>query len=371
MNPGFALYIHWPFCLSKCPYCDFNSHVADHIDHNRWRNALLAELDHYGEETAGRHLTSVFFGGGTPSLMKAATVEALLGRLNTWWSVDNDLEITLEANPTSIEAGRFREFGAAGINRVSIGVQSLDDKALRYLGREHNAGEAKSALELASRVFSRFSFDLIYALPEQTAKQWRIELEQALKLGGDHLSLYQLTIEPGTPFFRDGIKGMDDDRAADLFEITQEIMEPAGKPAYEISNHAATGSECRHNLTYWLGGDYVGIGPGAHGRLSDTAQTTATHQIHTPGAWLEAVEKKTHGTAKRRLLTPDIRAQELIVMGLRLRNGLDISRFDTVIEPKGLTQMINGGFVEQTGSNLRATPHGRLCLNAVLDRLLC
>jgi len=378
MDPGFALYIHWPFCLSKCPYCDFNSHVADHIDHTRWRDALLAELDHYGTETAGRKLTSVFFGGGTPSLMEADTIEALLGKLDTYWSRDENLEITLEANPTSIEAGRFRDFKAAGVNRVSIGVQSFDDTALGYLGREHSAREAMAALELADEIFSRFSFDLIYALPDQTAEGWRNELEGTLKLGGDHMSLYQLTIEPGTPFFRDGRKTLDEDHAADLFEITREIMEPAGKPAYEISNHACPGGECRHNLTYWLGGDYVGIGPGAHGRLTQSGQTTATHQIHNPGSWLESVTNKGHGTAKRRPLAPQIRAQELVMMGLRLTKGLEISRFEqqsvcrfeTVVDAGGLTQMIDGGFLEQTGDTLRTTPNGRLCLNAVLGRLL-
>jgi len=377
-DPGFALYIHWPFCLSKCPYCDFNSHVQAGVDHAQWRAALLDELDHYGKETSGRHLTSVFFGGGTPSLMAPGTAEALLDKLSTYWILDENLEVTLEANPTSIETQKFHDFRTAGINRVSIGVQSLNDGVLKFLGRGHSAIEARAALGIADNCFDRFSFDLIYARPGQTPESWRRELTEALELAGDHLSLYQLTIEPGTPFYRDHVETLDDDRAAGLYELTQALMEAANRPAYEISNHAEPGRECRHNLTYWRGGDYVGIGPGAHGRISHRGQTEATHQIHSPEAWLAAVKSRTHGTAKRRALTPEIRAQELIMMGLRLCGGFDTSSvldqtglaIADVIDETGQARLIEGGVLARSGRYLTVTPEGRLRLNGVIKMLL-
>ncbi len=377
-DPGFALYIHWPFCLSKCPYCDFNSHVCGNIDHTEWRDALLSELEHFGEETSGRHLTSVFFGGGTPSLMSPGTVGDLLDKLNVYWSLDDNLEVTLEANPTSIEAGKFRDFRAAGTNRVSVGVQALDNDTLKFLGREHSADEARAALSIARKTFDRCSFDLIYARPNQSPESWQTELAEALELAGDHLSLYQLTIEPGTPFYRDGVDTLDDDAAADLYELTQSLMEAANRPAYEISNHAEPGSECRHNLTYWRGGDYVGIGPGAHGRISNTGETVATHQIHNPEAWLSTVKARAHGTAKRRELTANVRAQELVMMGLRLRDGFDTSSIpqqtgttvSDIIDQQGQQRLVDGGFIEQSGEQIWATPEGRLRLNSVIGMLL-
>ena len=267
---GFGLYVHWPFCLSKCPYCDFNSHVRDGVDHGRWRAALLAELDHYGAATAGRRLTSIFFGGGTPSLMDPGTVGAVIARAGLHWRPAGDIEITLEANPTSVEAERLADFRDAGVNRVSLGVQSLDDDALRFLGRGHSAAEALRAVDLAAGLFARTSFDLIYARPGQDVAAWQRELDRALAHAGDHLSVYQLTIEPGTAFHQAHRRGdlavPSGDAAAALYEATQVALDAAGLPAYEISNHAAPGAACRHNLTYWRYGDYAGIGPGAHGR---------------------------------------------------------------------------------------------------------
>lgn len=377
-EPGFALYVHWPFCLSKCPYCDFNSHVRNEIDHPRWTSALLSELDHYGRETTGRRLTSVFFGGGTPSLMTPDTVATLLDKLSIYWILDDNLEVTLEANPTSIESQKFCDFRTAGINRVSMGIQALDDGVLKFLGRGHSAAEATAALDIARDSFARFSFDLIYARPDQTAESWRQELTAALALAGDHLSLYQLTIEPGTSFYRDEVKTLDDDRAADLYDLTQELMEAADRPAYEISNHAKPGQESRHNLTYWRGGDYVGIGPGAHGRISHGGHTEAAYQIHNPESWLSSVDADTHGTAKRRVLTPDMRAQELIMMGLRLRDGLDTSAISRqtgltvaeVIDDTARRQLIEGGILAASDGRLRVTADGRLRLNSVIRLLL-
>jgi len=373
-----ALYVHWPFCRSKCPYCDFNSHVREAVDQAEWQAALLSELDHFAKETSARTLTSVFFGGGTPSLMAASTVGAIIDKLCDIWRLDDNLEITLEANPTSIEAKKFRDFKAAGVNRVSIGVQSLNNQALAFLGREHSAKDAVKALAIAAGTFDRFSFDLIYARPGQSCDAWQTELQDALELAGDHLSLYQLTIEPGTAFHRDNLTVPEDDLAADLYALTQSIMGTANRPAYEISNHAKPGHECRHNLTYWHGGDYVGIGPGAHGRLTNGGATEATHQIHNPENWLNAVKAKAHGTAKRRPLSPAIRAQELVMMGLRLTDGLDMATLPRqtglavtdVIDEVGQKRMIDGGFVELNNGQLKATPDGLLRLNGVIKHLL-
>jgi oxygen-independent coproporphyrinogen-3 oxidase len=385
-NSTLGVYIHWPFCASKCPYCDFNSHVADTVDQGRWRNALLAELAHFASETKGRAVTSVFFGGGTPSLMDPDTTAALIDAVKSHWRTDPDLEVTLEANPSTAEARRFRNFREAGVNRLSIGVQSFDDGALRFLGRGHSAKEAEDALRLAAETFPRFSFDLIYGLPEQSAEDWARELDRALALvgalAGDHLSLYQLSIESGTPFHRDGVQATGDDLGAALYGITQDRLDAAGLPVYEISNHARPGFECRHNLDIWRGGDYVGAGPGAHGRLTrclaEAGGTETIYQIHGPERWLAAVEAGGHATAKRQPLTPAGRAEEILMTGLRLPGGIEGERFraltgkdiDAFISPDGLKRMIDGKYIEADDAGLRATPAGRLCLNEVLRQLL-
>ena len=376
-NATLSVYIHWPFCASKCPYCDFNSHVTDSVDSDRWRSALLAELAHFAAETRGRAVTSVFFGGGTPSLMDPDTAAALIEAVKSHWRTDPGLEVTLEANPSTAQiatgAGRFRNFFEAGVNRLSIGVQSFDDGALGFLGRGHSADEARDALRLAAETFPRFSFDLIYGLPDQTPDDWTRELDSALSLSGDHLSLYQLSIEPGTPFHRDGVRAVGDGLGAALYRITQEKMEQAGLPAYEISNHARPGFECRHNLDIWRGGDYAGVGPGAHGRLTGTSGTETIYQIHTPERWLAAVEAGGHATAKRKTLTPIERAEEILMTGLRLSEGIRrdrLAELENIIDASGLTRMIGGGFLENGGGGLRATLSGRLCLNEVLRQLL-
>ncbi|MCH7937196.1 MAG: coproporphyrinogen III oxidase [Proteobacteria bacterium] len=379
---GFGVYIHWPFCASMCPYCDFNSHVWDSIDHRRWRTALLSELNHFALETNGRTVTSVFFGGGTPSLMAPETAAALIAAVGKRWHTADDLEITLEANPSTAEAGRFRAFRDAGVNRLSIGVQSFRDETLSFLGRRHSVAEAKGALKMAADVFPRFSFDLIYGLAGQSPEDWGRELDEALEvaksLGAGHLSLYQLTIEPGTPFYRDGVKAAGGDAGAGLYGITQDKLIEAGLPAYEISNHARPGSECRHNLKIWRGGAYAGVGPGAHGRLPARKRTEALYQIHDPGRWLAAVERKGHGTAKRLALPRRARAEELLMTGLRLIEGVGRARFQSLtgrrvedtLDKDGLKRMTGGGFVEMDDRSLRATPAGLLCLNEVLRHLL-
>ena len=377
-NPGFGIYIHWPFCLSKCPYCDFNSHVADTIDQGRWRAALLRELEHFAALKPMTEVTSVFFGGGTPSLMDPGTAGALIERVAALWPVAPGLEITLEANPSTVEADRFRDFRAAGINRLSLGVQALDDDALRFLGRRHDAGEALRALDIAGTLFPRFSFDLIYARPGQTPAAWRAELDRALALAGDHLSMYQLTIEEGTAFAPAHARGEfqlpPEDEQAEMFEITRALTAQAGLPAYEVSNHARPGGECRHNLTYWLGGDYVGVGPGAHGRLNNAA----FRQHRAPDIWLGRVEANGHATQESEALDPATRAEELVMMGLRLVDGIDADTFAAVagqrlwdvLDARGLARMEEGGFVERTAHGLRATPAGLLVLNALTAELL-
>ncbi len=377
-----AIYIHWPFCKSKCPYCDFNSHVRERIEQERWRAALLAELDHAAQETAARRVTSVFFGGGTPSLMAPATVAALLDRLSSRWEVASDAEITLEANPTSVEASRFRELRLAGVNRLSLGVQALDDKALRLLGRGHDRSEAVGAIELAERHFDRYSFDLIYARPGQALADWQTELDQAIALAGDHLSVYQLTIEPGTAFAAAAGRGdlvlPDDELAGAFYEATQEKLTAAGLPAYEISNHARPGCESRHNLTYWRYGDYVGIGPGAHGRLTLGGSKLASRQLRAPETWLAAVERDGHGTQERLPLSPAERREEMLMMGLRLAEGIDRARFhaelgeeiEQALDSARLARLAAGGFLVLDDRGLRATPAGRQRLNAVLASLL-
>jgi len=378
----FAVYIHWPFCKAKCPYCDFNSHVRATIDQDAWRRALLAEIDHYAAETAGRVVSSVFFGGGTPSLMAPATAAALINRIAERWILPGDAEITLEANPTSVEAERFRDFRAAGINRASLGVQALDPAALSFLGRSHSVDEAIAAIELARRHFPRFSFDLIYARPGQEPAQWDAELKRALTLAGDHLSLYQLTIEPGTAFHTAHARGdfavPDDDRAGALYELTQERLNEAGLPAYEISNHARPGGESRHNLVYWRYGDYVGVGPGAHGRLTLDGAKIATRQLRAPETWLAAVAKHGEGTDERVPICDRERLEEMLMMGLRLGEALPRARFrrecgaepEAVLDPVRLERLVDGGFLMLDGVGLRATEAGRQRLNAVLGALM-
>lgn len=375
---GFGLYVHWPFCVSKCPYCDFNSHVADTVDDAAWQRNLLAELDHYGTRTKGRRLDSVFFGGGTPSLMPPAIVAALLERLSAYWSVPDDLEVTLEANPSSIEAQKFADFRAAGVNRVSVGIQSFDDAALRFLGRAHSAAEASQAISIAEQSFDRVSFDLIYALPGQDRAAWAAELEAALARGTGHLSLYQLTIEKGTPFYADYREGAftlpDEDLAADLYEMTGEMTAKAGLRAYEVSNYAHAGQESRHNLVYWRGGDYVGIGPGAHGRLTLDGERLRTEQVPGPAGWLAAVAQDGHATRVSTAVTAPERAQEYLMMGLRLAEGIDRDQFAQIVGRR-LNDCIDGakvdalcvaGLLQADIRGLRATKAGLQRLNALI-----
>jgi len=378
LDPGFGIYVHWPFCASLCPYCDFNSHVADRVDHRRWAEALTAELDHFRPPTRDNVVTSVFFGGGTPSLMQPETAAAVIDAVRGRWRCAPGLEITLEANPSSVEAGKFRAFAEAGVNRLSLGVQSFDDGALRFLGRHHSAVEAKTAIAVAAGIFPRFSFDLIYGLPGQTAGEWRRQLAEALALAGTHLSCYQLTIEAGTPFHRDGVEAADEATGARLYEITQETLAGAGLAAYEVSNHARAGQECRHNLSGWRGGDYLGVGPGAHSRLTQAGRAAASHRILKPQRWLDKVEAEGHGTAKTMPLTPDARAEELVMTGLRLAEGISAERFKaltgrdlaTVLDAQALKRLSEGGFLEADDDGVRATAKGRLRLNAVLGQLL-
>jgi putative oxygen-independent coproporphyrinogen III oxidase len=377
-----ALYIHWPFCKSKCPYCDFNSHVRAQIDDARWRAALVAELDHWAPALRGRELVSIFFGGGTPSLMAPATAAALIERAGQHWSLGRNLEITLEANPTSVEAARFAELRAAGVNRVSLGVQALDDASLKFLGRGHNADEARAAVSLAARLFPRFSFDLIYARPGQSIEAWRGELKDALVIVGDHLSLYQLTIEPGTAFATAFARGdfrlPDDETQGALYEATHETLAAAGLPAYEISNHSRPGEECRHNLVYWRYQDYLGIGPGAHGRLTLGQEKRAVRNVRAPETWLGAVERDGSGLEESLLLSPEERRDEMLMMGLRLGEGVSRAAFDAetggdfeaALDPARLVRLRDSGFLVLDDAGLRATPAGLQRLNAVLAALV-
>lgn len=379
---GLGLYVHWPFCKSKCPYCDFNSHVRAAIDQARWRDALVRELQHFAAETPGRRVTSVFFGGGTPSLMAPETVAAVIAAAGEAWTLDPEVEVTLEANPTSVEAGRFAAYRAAGVNRVSLGVQALDDGALAGLGRTHSAAEATAALEIAQRVFTRVSFDLIYARPGQSPAAWRDELSAALSLAGEHLSVYQLTIEPATAFHAAWRRGElvppAEPLAARLYEMTQEILEAAGLPAYEVSNHARPGGQCRHNLTYWRYQDYLGVGPGAHGRLTLAGGKWALRQHRAPEAWLAAVERDGHATRDRTRLELQERLAELVMMGLRLSEGVSRAAFrreagaepERLLGERRLAALSAAGYLEVDDEALRATAAGRQRLNALCSYLL-
>ncbi len=377
-RPLFGLYVHWPFCLAKCPYCDFNSHVRAAVDQDRWRAALIAELGHAAARAGPRTLTSIFFGGGTPSLMPAHTVGAVIDAAARHWSFAEDVEITLEANPTSVEAGRFRDYRAAGVNRISIGVQSLDDKALAFLGREHSAAEARAALALGAATFERLSFDLIYARPGQGEADWLAELDAALELAAGHLSLYQLTLEPGTPMhaaWRAGrLRPVEPERAAALYEVTEARCAAAGLSAYEVSNYARPGHESRHNLAYWRYHDYAGIGPGAHGRLTHEGARLATCQLRRPEAWLAAVEADGHGTEAAEPLDCAESWAEALIMGLRLQDGIDRADFahrlgaslEDAVDAAALGRLVAQGYLVDDGAGLSASPAGRL----VLDRLL-
>lgn len=365
-SPALALYIHWPFCVSKCPYCDFNSHVRENVDQARWRDALLADLEHEARVGPKRPLSSIFFGGGTPSLMPPATVAALIEAAERHWGFAPDIEITLEANPSSVEAARFADLAAVGINRVSLGLQALEDDALRFLGRAHGVAEGLAALDIAQRHFARVSFDLIYALPGQSCTEWRTLLERALSFGTGHLSLYQLTIEPGTRFAAMAARGelvaTDPDLAAELFELTGEVTRAAGLPPYEISNHAAPGQQSRHNLTYWRYGDYLGIGPGAHGRRTGVA----TSRARKPENWLARIDRDGQGIEQEERLSAEAQAREALVMGLRLGEGIVRARIDHAVNHQAVGRLTDLGLMERTPDRLRVTPAGMLLLDAIL-----
>ncbi len=379
VSPEFAVYVHWPFCLSKCPYCDFNSHVRHGgVDEARFLRAYETEIAATAERVPGRTVSSIFFGGGTPSLMQASSVQTILDSIAKHWSVAPDVEVTLEANPTSVEATRFRGYRTAGVNRVSLGVQALDDAALKELGRLHTAQEALDAVAVARSIFDRYSFDLIYARPRQSLDAWAAELKHAIAEAAEHLSLYQLTIEPDTPFFGLHKAGKlivpDEDLARDLYDLTQSICSEAGLPAYEISNHARPGAECRHNLVYWRGHDYAGVGPGAHGRLTIDDRRVATATEKRPEAWLMRVEETGAGFTVDEKLTSGEAADEYLLMGLRLAEGIDTARYSALsgrnLDPKRISILREEGAVETTADGrLRVTKSGFPLLDAVVADL--
>ncbi|WP_417769288.1 radical SAM family heme chaperone HemW [Stappia sp.] len=379
VDGGFGIYVHWPFCEAKCPYCDFNSHVRHaSVDQPRFAAAFERELAHFAARTRGRRVDSIFLGGGTPSLMDPTTVGRVLDAIGGLWSVAPDVEVSMEANPSSVEADRFRGYRAAGVNRLSLGVQALNDGDLRRLGRLHDVAQAKAAIGIARSTFERISFDLIYARPGQDGAAWRQELNEAMDLAADHLSLYQLTIEQGTPYFELHRTGKlvvpDVDTAADLYDLTQEICAGRGMPAYEVSNHAVPGAECRHNLVYWRYGDYVGVGPGAHGRLTGGNGKFATATERHPETWLAAVEARGEGAVEDIALTQEEQGDEYLLMGLRLVEGVDLARYEAIadrrIDPRRVADLIEHGMVERLdGTRMRATPAGFLVLDAVVADL--
>jgi oxygen-independent coproporphyrinogen-3 oxidase len=371
----FGVYVHWPFCMAKCPYCDFNSHVRHGgIEEARFLDGYLSELRHFGLRAPGRAVSSIFFGGGTPSLMRPHTVEAILDAIASHWTIADDVEITLEANPTSVEAENFAGYAAAGISRLSLGVQALDDASLKALGRQHTADEALAALGLAKQAFGRVSFDLIYAREGQSLEDWRAELARALDYAADHLSLYQLTIEDGTPFAARHAAGTlrvpESDKTSAMYLLTQELCEAAGLPAYEISNHARPGSESRHNLLYWRGHDYAGIGAGAHARLTENGVKRALSTLKSPEGWLTQVEAEGHGLCGDEALSRQETAEEYLLMALRLTEGLDLERLSVLsgraIDATRLDALEGDGLLARNGAQLKATPSGRL----VLERLI-
>lgn len=382
-NPGFGIYVHWPFCQAKCPYCDFNSHVRHQaVDQMRFARGLVTELEHYArrQKAAGKRqvVTSIFFGGGTPSLMKPEVVGHVLDAIADLWTVAEDVEITLEANPTSVEASHFTGYRVAGVNRVSLGVQSLYDDQLRFLGRLHDAEQARTAIRLAQKTFERMSFDLIYTRPNQTCEDWTRELNEAIDLAADHLSLYQLTIEQDTPFFRLYRNGKfdlpDEEASVALYETTHEVCDARGLPAYEISNHARPGDESRHNLTYWRYGDYVGVGAGAHGRLTLSNGRIATANERHPESWLDRVERDGTGALEEEVLSLEAQGDEMLIMGLRVREGIDLARYASLagkqIDQKRVRELIDLGLLsEPMKGRIAATRQGFLVLNSLVAEL--
>ncbi|MEM9724614.1 MAG: radical SAM family heme chaperone HemW [Pseudomonadota bacterium] len=378
---GFGVYVHWPFCQSRCPYCDFNSHVWREVDQKRWRAALLRELDAAYARAPDRMADTVFLGGGTPSLMPPETVAAVIERIDALWGLSSEAEITMEANPTSVEAGRFRGYRDAGVNRLSLGVQALKDSDLTALGRLHTAAEARAAFEVARSIFSRVSFDLIYARVGQSVESWRRELRAALGAAVDHLSLYQLTIEPGTRFYelerRGKLRTPEQELSAALYDVTQELCDAAGMPAYEVSNHARPGAESRHNLVYWRYGDYAGVGPGAHGRLTDGAERWATETVRDPASWLTHVERDGEAMASLSAVSPASQADEMLLMGLRLSEGVDLDRYARLagapLPADRIDPLLEEGFLTirelGDGRRLAATKKGRPVLNALIGAL--
>jgi oxygen-independent coproporphyrinogen-3 oxidase len=379
-DTAFGVYVHWPFCAAKCPYCDFNSHVRHQgVDQARFAQAFEREIAHFAARAPGRTVASIFLGGGTPSLMEPATVGRVLDAIGAHWAVASDVEVTLEANPSSVEAGRFAGYRAAGVNRVSLGVQALNDADLKGLGRLHDTAQALAAIEIGRRTFPRLSFDLIYARPGQTEAAWRAELNRAIDLAADHLSLYQLTIEEGTPYealYRAGkLIVPDAETGAALFDATREVTAARGLPAYEISNHAAPGAECRHNLVYWRYGEYVGVGPGAHGRLigADGSRVATATERH-PETWLAAVEAAGHGLVTDEALSAEEQGDEYLLMGLRLLEGVDLARYEALsgraLDPRRLDDLLREGMVERlSDTQVRATPDGFVVLDAVVADL--
>ncbi len=376
-NGGFGIYVHWPFCAAKCPYCDFNSHVSDKIYEKQWVTSYLVELDRLFQTIGSRPLKTVFFGGGTPSLMSPELVDQILSKIFSLWPRSNDLEVSLEANPTSVEAGRFNGYQQAGVNRISLGVQALNDADLKRLGRLHSVKEAHLAFDISRNTFDRVSFDLIYARQNQTLTDWRSELGQALSMAIDHVSLYQLTIEQGTAFgdrYAIGkLSGLpNEDLGADLFEATQDICGEFGFPAYEISNHTKNGAECRHNMVYWRYGDYAGIGPGAHGRLTINGQRRATAAFRNPEDWLEAVRQGC-GYETNELLSPKDQATEYLVMGLRINEGIDQARYRALsgcdLDQEKISILVDQGLISDTNNTISASQRGRPVLNHIIREL--
>jgi len=376
---GFGIYVHWPFCAAKCPYCDFNSHVRTRIDEAGWVDAILRELEWTAQRQGAERpiVETIFFGGGTPSLMQGSSVARTLDAIARLWRTANDVEVTLEANPASADAARFADYRSAGVNRLSLGVQALDDRDLKMLGRLHDVAEAKAALALATKTFARVSLDLIYARPGQTVRSWRAELDEALAFGTEHLSLYQLTIEPATPFFtlhKNGtLRLPDEDLAAELFETTAEMTQAAGRPAYEISNHARPGAEARHNLLYWRYGSYAGVGPGAHGRLDVNGARLATQTERLPERWREAVLRNGQGLIEQTTIAPADAAREHLLMNLRLAEGIDLAdyraRWGTEPDRDRMAPLLEQGLLVLDGDRLAASPHGCLLLNSVIAAL--
>ena len=381
-NQPLAVYIHWPFCKSKCPYCDFNSHVRDSVEQERWRTALIQELNYMAAHTQGRVVTSIFFGGGTPSLMPPGTAQALIERVHDLWKVADDIEITLEANPTSVETSTFKDFRSAGVNRASLGVQSLRPEALKFLGREHSNEEAIRAIESARSTFERYSFDLIYARPEQSLVDWEAELTLALQYVSGHMSLYQLTIEENTAFYHAYAKGgftmPDEAQSEALYRLTESMLTDKGLNAYEVSNYAKPGQESRHNLSYWKGNEYIGIGPGAHGRINVSGIRTATQTLKSPERWLENTEKNSQAIEVLQEISRQQEVEERVMMGLRLKNGINFDSFKKQtgydlkehLTPGRYELFIEKGLLVNNPERLQPTLAGRLVLNTLTAELL-